>query len=186
MQRTTRRQSDQADGDRVPRILQHHLRPNEALDPHTGKTSPDTGTGSGITEGKFLYWWVANPYDANVINDPASAYYHRPDFLAANWWWHMEKDPNNPYYDNTIEGRPGVDYLRRTSDRNAANIAICVDQSRQQTATSGGWFWMHGNGTNNPKKGWKNELMGDGHVEIRRPDQIVKRWASVAVGPAGW
>jgi prepilin-type processing-associated H-X9-DG protein len=74
-----------------------------------------------------------------------------------------------------------VDYLRRYGDRNAANIAICVDQSRQATAT---WFWMHGTPSSDRRKGWKNELFGDGHVEMRRPDQVVGRWA--AANPAAW
>jgi hypothetical protein len=135
------------------------------------------GTGSGQNEGKFLYWWVANPFNENATVDQ--------DLNAANWWWHLDKDPKNPYYDNTKPCIPGVDYLRRVGQRNAANIAICVDQSRQANANGQEWFWMHGNGSTNPKKGWKNELFGDGHVDMVRPDAVVKRWAADP-NAAGW
>jgi hypothetical protein len=72
--------------------------------------------------------------------------------------------------------------LRRLGDKNAAAVAICTDQSRQSQA---GWFWMHGNGSTNPKRGWKNNLYGDGHADTLRPDQCKKRWGP-ANNPAGW
>ena len=56
---------------------------------------------------------------------------------------------------------------------------------QEAQASGGGWMWMHGNGTSNPSKGWKNELFGDGHVDTRRPDQVVKRW-SADPNAAGW
>jgi prepilin-type processing-associated H-X9-DG protein len=43
---------------------------------------------------------------------------------------------------------------------------------------------MHGNGSANPQRGWKNELFGDGHVDSRRADQCVPRWAPA--NPAAW
>jgi hypothetical protein len=68
------------------------------------------------------------------------------------------------------------------------DVAICVDQSRQEKSPGANQFWMHGNGSTNPKKGWKNELFGDGHCEQRRPDQCDYRWANPAsaAGSTGW
>ena len=114
------------------------------------RRSSSPGTGDGIDEGKFLYWWVANPYDANECNDPTNKYFNNPDLLAANWWFHQET--GTPVADSTRPCRPSMDYLRKVSDKRASEIAICVDQSRQQPSTS---FWMHGNGTDNPAHSWK-------------------------------
>ena len=44
---------------------------------------------------------------------------------------------------------------------------------------------MHGNGTTNPAKGWKNELFGDDHCETRRADQCKPRWGP-ATNYTGW
>jgi hypothetical protein len=43
---------------------------------------------------------------------------------------------------------------------------------------------MHGNGRTDPQKGWKNELMGDGHVQMVRPKECKDRWA--LANPAAW
>ena len=65
--------------------------------------------------------------------------------------------------------------------KRAAEVAICVVRSRQQTA---GWYMMHGTPGPQSKKGWKNELFGDGHCEQRRFEQMRARW--LPGNPASW
>jgi prepilin-type N-terminal cleavage/methylation domain-containing protein len=132
---------------------------------------------SGQQGGKFLYSWLANPWSENSV---AAAPNHDPDWAAANTYWHL--DAAQTYLDAAKTCKPGQEYLRKLGDKNAATVAICTDQSRQSAA---GWFWMHGNGSTNPKKGWKNNLYGDGHVEALRPDECKKRWGPTN-NPAGW
>jgi hypothetical protein len=152
----------------------------------------DDGTlsgGSGQQGGKFLYSWVANPWTQNSV----AAAGGDPDLAAAAYYWHQDTDPptadvNNPGGNVGARAcKPGLEYLRRLGDKNATNVAICVDSSRQQTA---GWFWMHGNGSTRTGRGWKNELFGDGHVDAVRPDQCKTRWgpnnAGNGNGPTGW
>jgi hypothetical protein len=138
--------------------------------------------GNAIADGKFDYWWVANPYtSANPTADQ--------DVIAGTKFAHMdETDPatGKPgvFHTTGVAGKPGWDYMRKMGGKRSAEVAICVDQSRQQQAAGGGWFWMHGNGSSNPARGWKNELFGDGHVDTRRADQCVARWAPA--NPAAW
>jgi prepilin-type N-terminal cleavage/methylation domain-containing protein len=143
----------------------------------------DDGTlsgGSGQQGGKFLYSWVANPWTFKTVNDPVpTGGGGNPDLAAALNWLHQDVTP--PVADTTRPCKPGVEYLRKMGDKNNATVAICVDQSRQKAA---GQFWMHGNGSVNPQKGWKNELFGDGHCEQVRPDQCKDRWAPA--NPTGW
>ena len=140
----------------------------------------DDGTlsgGSGQLGGKFLYSYVANPWSINSVNNaPANG---NADLAAAQIYFHVDVDP--PAADTSRPCKPGLEYIRKLSDKNAANVATCVDQSRQAAAK---WFWMHGNGSVNPQRGWKNELMGDGHVEQVRPDQCKQRWA--LANPTAW
>jgi type II secretory pathway pseudopilin PulG len=139
--------------------------------------------GNAIADGKFDYWWVANPYNSN---QPTAD----QDLLAGSKFAHMDEvdtatgKAGKFETGGTIPGKPGWDYLRKVGGKRASEVAICVDQSRQQQAAGGGWFWMHGNGSANPQRGWKNELFGDGHVDSRRADQCVPRWAPA--NPAAW
>ena len=144
-------------------------------------------TGPGTDQGKFRYWWVANPY-FNVTPAMLTAiqtnYGGDPDRAAARVFWHMDQDP--PVYDNTRPCKPGQDYLRKTTDKRSAEIAICVDRSKQ-TATPAQSYMMHGTaGANNNQKGWKNELFGDGHCESRRIDQMRQRYFPVSLGVQSW
>jgi len=138
--------------------------------------------GTAIADGKFDYWWVAGPYtSANPTADQ--------DAIAGTKFAHMDEidlttGKAGKFETAGVSGKPGWDYLRKITDRRASQVAICVDQSRQQAAAGGGWFWMHGNGSSNPQRGWKNELFGDGHVDTRRADQCVPRWAPA--NPAAW
>jgi prepilin-type N-terminal cleavage/methylation domain-containing protein len=127
--------------------------------------------------GRFGYSWVANPW----FNVPGN----QQDLSAATLYAHQEVDP--PVFDTTRPCKPGIDYLRKLSDKNAPKVAICVDQSQQANTNVGGvllgTYYMHGTasrgqeGVTNLKGCWKNELFGDGHVDALRPDQIRARWA---------
>jgi hypothetical protein len=124
---------------------------------------------------------------------------------GAGGFCHMDVDPQQVNYadfDATRPCKPGVDYLRKTSDKNAAQVAICVDNARQQG--SGFFFYPHGvmsgwtskdvpssgKATGGPykltiaPKAWFNELFGDGHAESRKGDQLRFRWAST--NPQVW
>ena len=119
----------------------------------------------------------------------------------------MDVDPDQINYVDFDTSRPckvSYDYLRRTSDKRANEVAIAVDNARQQG--SGFFFYPHGsmNGwsqkpfpaaknATGPAGGykmtiapraWFNELFGDGHAESRRGDQLRFRWASA--NPQVW
>jgi len=140
-------------------------------------TPPDFVLSDGTYScGRFGYWWVANPWFDTV---PAGK---TQDDQAATKYWHQDVQP--PVFDANRPCKPGVDYLRTVSDRNAANVAICVDQSRQaKNPTDLSYFYyMHGS---SQKKGWwKNNVYGDGHADSVRPDQVKLRWGPAA--PAAW
>ena len=131
-------------------------------------------TGSGTNDGKFDYWYLANPYD------PTQPHANQ-DQLAGVKYSHMNIiDPATGKpgkFDATLPGTPGWDYMRKVGDKRATEVQVCVDQSRQQQAAGGGWFWMHGDGSTNANRGWKNELFGDGHVDSRHPGDMWGRWA---------
>jgi prepilin-type N-terminal cleavage/methylation domain-containing protein len=141
---------------------------------------------AGQQGGKFLYSWVANPWGEKSVATAGG----NIDLAAAIFYWHMDADP--PVFDPSRPCKPGQDYLRKTSDKNASSVAICGDQSRQtKTAVGGtvvGLYWMHGNGNTNGKRGWKNNLYGDAHCESLRPDQTKTRWGnpSGTGGTTGW
>jgi prepilin-type N-terminal cleavage/methylation domain-containing protein len=141
--------------------------------------------GPGTDNGKFRYWWTANPlhfYDATTLNQIATTYGGNIDLASARTWWHQDVDP--PVFDKTRPCRVSVDYIRKVGDKRAAEIAMCVDRSKQQNAV-GGWYMTHGfAGGNKNIKGWKNELFGDGHCESRRLDQMKPRWGGL--NPQAW
>ena len=130
---------------------------------------------AGTYAGRFSYWWVCNPYNPQITYDQ--------DVEAARKYWHQDTVPETYAYSppSGTPCKPAIDYLRTTKDKNASNVAICVDQSRNaKSATDNSfWYYMHGS----PKKAgcWKNELFGDGHCESRRPDQMKKRYNPVQV-----
>ena len=135
-------------------------------------------TSDSTLTGWMGYWWVAAPYG----NVPAGAPITQ-DMLAANAFW-LRNDTTGKFEEKKpapyIARRPGIEYLRKLGDKNAAKVAICVDQSRQDVSTE--YFFMHGS----PKRdrsgrqtgGWKNELFGDGHADMVRPDECQPRWGS--------
>ena len=167
-----------------------------------GKNWPENNLlerkGPGTDNGKIRYWWVANPYtgvNTTSMNTLATTYQGNPDLLAAKSFAHMDKNPTQDPtgvpagadFDTTRPCKPGVDYLRKISDKHQQEVAICVDRSKQTGLSAGnptgGSYFMHGNPS---KKGaaWKNELFGDGHCEPRRSGELRKRWAPA--NPQEW
>jgi len=142
-----------------------------------------------ISDGKILYYWVANPFQYDLIDPTNASFGMDKDLWAAKFYWHQDGPPDSlgrptPVVDMTRKCQPGVEYLRTTRDKNAMNVAIATDQSRQIQALAGGWFYLHGNGTSDKRKGWKNSLMGDGHVQRFRGDEVRSRWGPA--NPAAW
>jgi prepilin-type N-terminal cleavage/methylation domain-containing protein/prepilin-type processing-associated H-X9-DG protein len=145
--------------------------------------------GPGTDNGKFRYWWTANPFhfvDATTLAQVAGPPYNgNLEMLAARTFWHQDQDP--PVYDNTRPCKISIDYIRRTNDKRSSEVIICTDRSKQASSATNfnNWYMMHGTaGANKNSKGWKNALFGDGHCESRRFDQIKPRWSGLA--PQGW
>jgi prepilin-type N-terminal cleavage/methylation domain-containing protein len=151
-------------------------------------------TGVGANDGKIRYWWVANPghwTDSANLNAVATTYNGNEDLLAAQFYWHSfhpwdasAANTGVTVYDATKACVPGQDYARKVSDKHLAEIAICVDRSKQASA-AGGWYFMHGN-PSNKAAAWKNELFGDGHCEERRAGTLQNRWGKTAAAAQGW
>jgi prepilin-type N-terminal cleavage/methylation domain-containing protein len=167
------------------------------------------GNSNGNSQTKITYLWVANPFhdlQPSTLNALASAGVSE-DLLAARTnatggnggFCHMDLYPDQSTksdFDTSRPCKPGVDYLRKTSDHHAAEVAICVDNVRQ--AGSGFFFYPHGSmrqhhnipwpgitsGMTIAPKAWVNELFGDGHCESRRGDQLRARWSQA--NPQVW
>ncbi len=104
------------------------------------------GNGNACT--KMTYLWVANPWyavDKTTYDQVhASPFFGDVDLLAATngttavgGFCHMDKDPEQTQHVDFDTGRacrPGYDYLRKTSDKRSQEVAICVDNARQQGA----------------------------------------------------
>lgn len=169
------------------------------------------GNSNGNSQTKINYLWVANPYHDLQPATLSALSGISEDLLAARTtaaggnggFCHMDQYPDQSVksdFDTSRPCRPGIDYLRKTSDRHAADVAICVDNARQ--AGSGFFFYPHGSMSqhyNRPwpdsgggssyimtiaPKAWFNELFGDGHCDSRRGDQLRMRWAQA--NPQCW
>jgi prepilin-type processing-associated H-X9-DG protein len=88
------------------------------------------------------------------------------------------------WHDFDGDGVVHDEYFSKLGQKNAAEIIIAVDKTRQQT---GGWWFMHGklgiavaNSTDVSKLGfaWKNVLYADGHADRKRPDECKPRWGT--------
>ena len=179
---------------------------------------PTANGGNGNAQTKMTYLWVANPFHnmAPATLTAMTQAGYSEDMLSANvaapgngngGFCHMDVEPDQVNYvdfDTSRPCKPGWDYLRKTSDKRAGEVAIAVDNARQQA--SGFFFYPHGSMTGwstksfpaaknsgGPAGGykltlapraWFNELFGDGHAESRRGDQLRFRWA--ATNPQVW
>ena len=136
---------------------------------------------------RIQYWYMANPWrpsgpqltGVDAIAGPANRGYSQ--------WQDIDGD-----------GDRRDEYLCKVGEKNAANIAIATDQSRQVSPGvpgPGGWFFLHGKaGFSNRsdlnssyvKGSWKNNLYGDGHATSVRPDEVKWRWGRIASVAAAW
>ena len=121
---------------------------------------------------RIRYWWVGNPYRPSGLIQP-------PDTDGFQQW-----------HDTDGDGSKRDEYICKTNEKNAQDIVICSDQSRQSNT---GWTFYHGTQESIPvnttdssrvRRSWKNNLYGDGHVESKRPDEVKLRWGQAA--PAAW
>jgi len=119
------------------------------------------------TSGRITYWWVADP---------------------------QQPDPSVSFIDTDGNGTSRNEYLRRIGEHNATNIVMSTDQSGQLNSGRG-WYFVHGRkgwlaptftpaDAKKMNRCWKNNLYGDGHVESKRPDEVIARWAPAS--PACW
>jgi prepilin-type N-terminal cleavage/methylation domain-containing protein len=165
------------------------------------EASDYNSTATATITGWLGYWWVAAPYyepgpSVSIPGVTVSTY--PQDMSAAAAFWPRDDSTGKFREDWKASGMPaahscrtGVEYLRKLGDKNAAKVAICVDQSRQST-TIAGMYLLHGSSKRNVNGiqigGWKNELYGDGHADSLRADELQFRWGntSAGIGAAAW
>ena len=141
------------------------------------------------------YWWVIAPYYQVKTPTPAAPWLTQ-DHLAVNNFW-VRNDVSGVFENKSgtvnvnNKCRVGIEYLRKLGEKNTARVALVVDQSRQRKSgtSDGNYFFMHGSSRRDPNGkqigGWKNELYGDGHADMVRPDEVKPRWGP-ANDPAAW
>jgi prepilin-type N-terminal cleavage/methylation domain-containing protein len=151
-------------------------------------------SGYGIIIG---YWYMGNPWRDGGPGGAAPAGAPTPYVLppgTASW----EDYGHRQWIDVNGNGVGYDEYLSKVGQKNAAEIVIATDKSRQRGTVGapigmGGWLFLHGKvGFIEPgatdqtqiKTAWKNNLYGDGHVESKRADECVPRYA--APNPAIW
>jgi prepilin-type N-terminal cleavage/methylation domain-containing protein len=130
-------------------------------------------TTGGTQDFRFKYYYWGNPYGAgSVIN--GAPYNGNADAAASQQFVDLSLATPN-VGGNT---KPGREYLRRASDKNAATIPIATCRGKQ---ASGNLFYdpvLHpvffSHGT--PKTGTINELFGDYHVEAKQAKEVKWRW----------
>jgi prepilin-type N-terminal cleavage/methylation domain-containing protein len=145
---------------------------------------PNFGTGAGQSNVAVIgYWYMGDPWRAGGPGGPTPATPTSPSIVDGSFGYRQWLDINQ-------NGTATDEYMTKMGQKNAANIAIATDKSRQQGA---GWLFLHGklgltvaNSTDTTmiKAAWKNNLYGDGHAESKRPDEVMARWA--IANPAVW
>lgn len=134
------------------------------------------------TNVRIRYWYMGNPWRPSGPNAAAG---DTGDPIGYKQWIDVDND-----------GCSRDEYICKMGEKGAYDICIATDQTRQ---VSGGWTYFHGtrrnisagssigdNVTNTRvmQASWKNNLYGDGHVERKRPDEVVQRWSST--NPLVW
>lgn len=133
---------------------------NLAVDP-TWLLTNDNGT---IAQSRFKYYYWGNPYGTiSAMTDDGGA-------DAATSQLFVNTLLNPPAIGGNTSA--GIEYVCKTSDKNAASICICSCRTKQQSNSLGTAFSMHGS----PTHGWTNELFGDFHAESRQHNQLTWRW----------
>jgi type II secretory pathway pseudopilin PulG len=160
--------------------------PPDPFDYYYAKSSSEPGY-SSVVAGWLGYWWVVPPY--HTIPAVAAVKGIGQDHFASNSFWPRD-DATGNYREDWKAGtagythpcRPGIEYVRKLGDKNAAKVPIVVDMSRQGP-DSKSFFFMHGSGkrmADGTQPGaWKNELFGDGHADSIRADECKSRWGSI-------
>jgi prepilin-type N-terminal cleavage/methylation domain-containing protein len=129
------------------------------------------------------YWYMGDPWRPGGPGGPTPANPTSPTIVDGSFGYRQWLDVNQ-------NGVATDEYFSKMGQKNAANIAIATDKSRQQGA---GWLFLHGKlgmvvgsstDTSFIKAAWKNNLYGDGHAESKRPDEVMIRWA--IANPAVW
>jgi prepilin-type N-terminal cleavage/methylation domain-containing protein len=130
-------------------------------------------TDGGGKDFRFKYYWWGNPYGTQAVINNAT-YGGNPDKAASVQFVDLKLDPPNT--GGSTEA--GVEYVRKTSDKHAQEIAIASCRGKQASGNpfydpnNQLAFYVHGT----PKVGWLNELFGDFHCESRKARELVWRW----------
>ena len=140
------------------------------------------------------YWYMGNPWREGGPGGTAPANVSLPPGTPS---WELYG--YRQWLDVNGNGVGHDEYVSKMGQKNAAEIAIATDKSRQRGTSGaqigmGGWLFLHGkvgfiepgaeDAATRVKTAWKNNLYGDGHVESKRPDECVPRYA--AANPAVW
>ncbi|HEV2293225.1 MAG TPA: prepilin-type N-terminal cleavage/methylation domain-containing protein [Tepidisphaeraceae bacterium] len=129
------------------------------------------------------YWYMGNPWRPGGPGGPTPLVPTSPEIVAGTFGYRQWIDVNG-------NGVSHDEYYSKLGQKNASEIAIATDKSRQQ---GGGWLFLHGrvgmvvsNATDTSyiKAAWKNNLYADGHAEPKRPDEVKPRYA--IANPAIW
>jgi len=139
---------------------------------------------------RIRYWYMGNPWrPSGVRSEPGGVDAGLDGFIQ---WLDVRPEPSG-------NGSRRDEYMCKVGEKNAAEICIATDQTRQR---NGGWQFFHGptkrivdaaalGNTNSTaiqsgswSSVWKNNLYGDGHVDRKRPDECFARWS--LANPAAW
>ncbi|MGB7160301.1 MAG: prepilin-type N-terminal cleavage/methylation domain-containing protein [Tepidisphaeraceae bacterium] len=133
---------------------------------------------AAVPEARIGYYYMGNPQRPGGPGGPTPMGFTLP---AGTGSW--EDYGYRQYLDTNGNGVAKDEYFSKLGQKNATEIAIATDKTRQQT---GGWWFMHGklgitvagsNDTSRSKAAWKNNLYADGHAESKRPDEMKNRWS---------
>jgi type II secretory pathway pseudopilin PulG len=127
------------------------------------------------------YYYLANPWRQGGVAPLATAAVPPADRDGYGQWRDVDGD-----------GSQRDEYMCKVGEKNAWQIAIATDQTRQGNA---GWFFIHGSAgfiaagatdSSKLRRGWKNNLYGDGHAESKRPDEVIWRWGKPNTASVAW
>lgn len=129
-------------------------------------------TTGGSADFRFKYYYWGNPWGTEAVIN--GTYGGNADAAASVQF--VDTTLNPP----AVGGHTyaGVEYIRKTKDKNASNIAICTCRGKQASGNmyynpvTNPVFFCHGT----PKMGWINELKGDFHVDMVHAKEVQWRW----------
>jgi len=133
---------------------------------------------SAVPEARVGYYYMGNPWRPGGCGGPTPAGFTLP---AGTLSW--DEFGYRQYIDVNGNGVVKDEYFSKLGQKNATEIAIATDKTRQQ---GGGWWFLHGKlgvtvanstDTTRSKAAWKNNLYADGHAESKRADEVKPRWS---------